>query len=152
MQGYILGVCGAAILSALITILLPEGRTGKFVTGILRLFCLLVLLLPLFSLAESFSFTLNGKLEPDREFLEYMCEERAREEEQDFEALALEKLDAEVDVTLTAEVVEWEYVVSKVTIKIIKTGMNGEDGHIFIIERLGELSDQFFPGAEVFYE
>lgn len=152
MQGYILGVCGAAILSALITILLPEGRTGKFVTGILRLFCLLVLLLPLFSLAESFSFTLNGKAEPDRAFLEYMCEERAREEEQDFEALALEKLDAEVDVTLTAEVVEWEYVVSKVTIKIIKTGMNGEDGHIFIIERLGELSDQFFPGAEVFYE
>ena len=152
MQGYILGVCGAAILSALITILLPEGRTGKFVTGILRFFCLLVLLLPLFSLAESFSFTLNGKVEPDRAFLEYMCEERAREEEQDFEALALEKLDAEVDVTLTAEVVEWEYVVSKVTIKIIKTGMNGEDGHIFIIERLGELSDQFFPGAEVFYE
>ena len=75
-----------------------------------------------------------------------------RDRIQNFEALALEKLDAEVDVTLTAEVVEWEYVVSKVTIKIIKTGMNGEDGHIFIIERLGELSDQFFPGAEVFYE
>ena len=38
MEGYILAVCGAVILSALVTILLPEGKTGKFINGMLRVF------------------------------------------------------------------------------------------------------------------
>ena len=34
MKTYILGVCGAVILSALIFLLLPDGKLGKFIGGV----------------------------------------------------------------------------------------------------------------------
>ena len=54
MEGYILAVCGAVILSALVTILLPEGKTGKFINGMLRVFCVAVMLVPLYGMFEKF--------------------------------------------------------------------------------------------------
>ena len=45
MRAYILGVCGAVIISALLFLLLPGGKLGKFIGGILKLFCVAVMLI-----------------------------------------------------------------------------------------------------------
>ena len=74
MQAYILGVCGAVVISALITILLPEGKTGKFIGGILKLFCVAVMLLPVPALLREVGVTgggNGGEMQPDEdEFVE----------------------------------------------------------------------------------
>lgn len=143
MKAYILSVCGAVIVSALVVMLLPEGKTGKFINGILKLFCLLVMLIPLFGFLSDhgepvFSGDDSASIKPDDDFIDYFFGERAEREE----VYLKQTLEEEFEVTLTAEiawnVVDYAYEVSNVTIEIENFGMNENDEHIFIINGIGE--------------
>ncbi len=145
MQTYILSVCGAVILSALVMILLPEGKLGKFVQGILRLFCLFVVTMPLFSLVASWK---DGNIQLpetdeeetilDEEFISYVFSQRAEEEE----AAWCEYVNEEFGVRISAEVlwefVDYAYKVTRIKIKIEDFGIYEEDEHIFVIEQVKE--------------
>ncbi len=145
MQAYILSVCGAVILSALVAILLPERKLGKFIQGILRLFCLFVVTMPLFSFVVSWKDG-NVKLPEtdaqetalDEEFISYVFSRRAEEEE----AAWCEYVSEEFGVRASAEVlwdfVDYAYKVTQVKIKIEDFGIYEEDEHIFVIEQIRE--------------
>ena len=149
MQAYILGVCGAVVISALITILLPEGKTGKFIGGILKLFCVAVMLLPVPALLQEVGVTgggSGGEMPLDEAFIEAVFSRRAEEEEEALEG----KIDEEVGVTACVDIL-WEcedfaYTVEEIDVKIEDFGIYGEDRHIFVIEqvesRLGKLFDE----------
>ena len=49
MKAYILAIAGAVLLSAVVAVIAPSGKMGKFVRGITKLFILLVMLSPLVS-------------------------------------------------------------------------------------------------------
>ena len=143
MDAYILSVCGAVIISSLVTILLPDGKTGKFINGVLKLFCLLVILVPLFVFFKNGSFdtagsAAEGEISLDEEFIGGFYDEFANEE-----ARAVEKkIEEELSVTVTAQI-EWDFVdyayeVSKVKIKIENFGMYGKDEHILVISKIEE--------------
>lgn len=143
MDAYILSVCGAVIISSLVTILLPDGKTGKFINGVLKLFCLLVILVPLFVFFKNGSFetagsAAEGEISLDEEFIGDFYDEFANEE-----ARAVEKkIKEELSVTVTAQI-EWDFVdyayeVSKVKIKIENFGMYGKDEHILVISKIEE--------------
>ena len=105
MEGYILAVCGAVILSALVTILLPEGKTGKFINGMLRVFCVAVMLVPLYGMFEKFgapSLPEGGSEEValDEGFMERVFSEQALAQ-----AEALEKsLSEDPGISVSAEI------------------------------------------------
>ena len=140
MKAYILSVCGAVIISALVVILLPDGKTGKFINGILKLFCLLVMLVPLFGFIRDFRIEQRGEVASeialDENFIDHFYGEIAAEEE----AMLKKRLEKEYSVTLSVQIgwefVEYAYNISNVSIKIENFGMYGEDEHILVISEI----------------
>lgn len=154
MTAYILAVCGASLIAALVAILLPEGRTGKFVNGILKLFCLLVMLVPLLFLfsEQDWSISSDGgseEMELDDGFIDYMFSRRAEEEEAAIEALVLEEFSVQADAQVLWESVEYAYTVTKIGITVEEGGISGDDGHIFIIEKIAARISDLYEDAEV---
>ena len=156
MQAYIWAVCGAIVISALATILLPEGKIGKFIHGILKLFCLAVMLTPLFGLlqqAEGF-FPSGGETEIsaglDDAFMEYMFGRRAEEEEVELKKQLEEEFAVAVEADIMWKISEYAYTVTNVHIKVKNFGMYGNDEHILIIGRIENRTQELFPNAEVY--
>lgn len=155
MKEYILAVCGAVILSALALILLPEGKTGKFINGILKLFCLLVMLVPLLALFRSGGSAGDlfaggqAAAEPDAAFIEYMFSRRAEQEEGLVEADVFEAYGVEVSAQIGWESADYAFTVKNVQVKIENFGIYGQDEHIMIIEQIGERIGARYEGAEV---
>ena len=140
MNAYILGVCGAVIISALAAILLPEGKTGKFINGILKLFCLLVMLIPLFAFLRDYRVPDSGDTASDivldEGFIDYFYGQMAEEEAAALDEKLEEESEAAPDVRTEWNIVEYAYEVSKVTIEIENFGMYGDDEHILVISEI----------------
>lgn len=155
MQAYIWAVCGAVIISALAAILLPEGKIGKFINGILKLFCLAVMLTPLFGLFGQFNgdFLPDGgdssQSELDDSFIEYMFGRRAEEEADALEDLLEEEFAVGVSTEILWDYAEYAYNVTEVNIKIENFGMYGNDEHILVIGRIESRTQELLPEAEV---
>lgn len=155
MQAYIWAVCGAAIISALAAILLPEGKIGKFINGILKLFCLAVMLTPLFGLFGEFSEKLpsggddSAETELDSDFIDYMFGRRAEENAAELEKLLEEEFGVAVSAEILWDYAEYAYNVTDVNIKIENFGMYGDDQHIFIIGQVASRTQELIPDAEV---
>ncbi len=140
MKAYILSVCGAVIISSLAVILLPEGRMGKFINGILKLFCLLIMLIPLFSLLRDFSMPDQDEntsgIVLDENFIDYFYSQQASQEEEWLAELMKEEFSVSADVQIEWDSVEYAYERSKVNVKIENFGMYGDDEHILIISEI----------------
>ena len=155
MQAYIWAVCGAVIISALAAILLPEGKIGKFINGILKLFCLAVMIAPLFALVEQFMGNPpqeggeSAEAELDDDFIEYMFARRAEEEAKALDELLEEEFKIAVSTEILWDYAEYAYNVTEVSIKIENFGMYGNDEHIIIIGRVESRTRELIPNAEV---
>lgn len=154
MEGYILAVCGAVILSALVTILLPEGKTGKFINGMLRVFCVAVMLVPLYGMFEKFgapSLPEGGSEEValDESFMERVFSEQALAQAEALENSLSEDPGISVSAEILWECVEYAYTVREVRIEIENFGIYGEDEHIFVIEQVRSRISELFGDPEV---
>ncbi len=155
MEAYILSVSGAVLVSAVAVMLLPEGKTGKFIGGILKLFCLLVILLPIPKIlgkylgqdAEIPSFSEEGEL--DEDFIDYMFDRRAEEEAKLLEKQITDKFDIVVNIQIKWEYAEYAYNVTKIMVKIENFGIYGDDEHINVIEQVKEYVAESYQGTEV---
>ncbi len=155
MEAYILSVSGAVLVSAVAVMLLPEGKTGKFIGGILKLFCLLVILLPIPKMlgkylgqdAEIPSFSEEGEL--DEDFIDYMFDRRAEEEAKLLEKQITDKFDIVVNIQIKWEYAEYAYNVTKIMVKIKNFGIYGDDEHINVIEQVKEYVAESYQGTEV---
>lgn len=157
MEGYILAVCGAVILSALVTILLPEGKTGKFINGMLRVFCVAVMLVPLCGLFEKFgapSLPEGGSEEValDESFMERVFSEQALAQAEALETSLSEDPGISVSAEILWECVEYAYTVREVRIEIENFGIYGEDEHIFVIEQVKNTVFAMYGEEVVVYE
>lgn len=152
MKAYILAVCGAAVISALIAILLPGGKTGKFINGVLKLFCLLVMLVPLFSLFTEQKVIFSegsGEMEVDSSYVEAVFAQRAEEEEDRIEAFIQEEFAVQASVRIGWSAVENDYIVEEVRITVQNFGIYPSDEHIFIIEQIAAELSKMYTNAEV---
>lgn len=154
MKEYILAVCGAVVISALISLLMPEGKTGRFIGGILKLFCLLVMLVPLLQMFKQFAVPEEGEevsagYEPDEDFLLNIYEKQAAAREDEIEEL----VEKEFSVDVSADVV-WEYAqyacnVTEIRIKIENFGIYGDEEHIYVIQQIKSYVSEFAKETEV---
>lgn len=154
MQTYILGVCGAVIISALVTILMPEGKTGKFIGGILKLFCVAVMLLPVPSLLREIGVIGSApaaEVPLDEAFIEEVFSRRAAQQEEDLEALIAEEIGVTVSASIGWASEEYAYTVDRVDVKIEDFGIYGADRHIFVIEQVGERVEELFSAEVTVY-
>ncbi|MBQ3221344.1 MAG: hypothetical protein IJB34_05230 [Clostridia bacterium] len=115
MSGYLLSIIGTVLLCALLTSIIPEGKTGNTIKGIAKLACLLVIIAPIPRFLRSTDLfdkirkegTENGekKLEQsvimtDGSFIDYYCEMRIRNAESVLREEILSKYSLETAVTL----------------------------------------------------
>lgn len=71
MRAYILSVIGAVFLLDMTALIIPQGKTGKLICGIVRLCGVLVMLLPIVSLISDARYSLSedGGVQTDEEYL-----------------------------------------------------------------------------------
>lgn len=114
MNGYLLAVMGTILLAAVVTAIVPEGKTAGVVKGMTKLICLLVIVSPILkylrsetttnSQNDSQNFFSQSVIQTDESFIKYYSEMRIRNTE-----AALEKeLQEEFDVAC-AVAISWEY-------------------------------------------
>ena len=147
MSEYFLSVCGATLLSALLTQILPSGKTNKFLIGILKLCCLAVFVAPVASWLRQFPQTEPSDLqiELDSSYLDH-CDELVSQDV----ATAIEQ-DAE----------ERFSVVCRVRVEVFRSelrriffslqGMNDSAAHINTIDRIKAYLENKY-GVEACYE
>ena len=139
MKAYILGIAGAVLLSAVVSIILPEGKMGKFVKGGLKLVVLLVLVSPFVSFFSDgkYRFSDNGSISADGEYLETCGSLMARADEREIYSLLKEKYGVEGEV---AVLYSTDGILSrkKISVNVLDFGIYGEDEHIDIMKKIAD--------------
>ncbi len=149
MKTYILSIVGAVLISAVITMITPSGKMGKFVKGGMKLFTLVVLIAPFVSWFRSGELSLAaGVLEEDDGYFAACAEMLAEQDEEEI-AAAVHK---EFGVEATAEVrrrADATFAREKITVKISDFGISGQGEHkdivsrvqAFLVERYGDIAE-----------
>lgn len=150
MKTYILAIVGIVLVSAVITMIAPAGKMGKFLKGATKLAILFVLLLPVKSLLSDGSLTVSGgDMALDRDYLTH-CARRLGEEDAAAIVISLEE---EYGVTAAAKVernADATFSYQKIVVRILDFGISGEDEHIYMIEKIeSELESYYGCDAEV---
>lgn len=122
MSAYLLSVVGTVLISAVITALIPEGKTATLIRSIAKLACTVAILAPILNFFKTGDLDEGGELsqtttknfskisiQTDEEFIQYYCEMRVRETERALERELAKAYGVSVAVTLL-----WELKAEKV--------------------------------------
>ncbi len=153
MKGYLFALAGAILLSAVAAAILPEGKMGKFVRGMLRLFTLTVLVAPFVGLT-------SGKLSFDKEasggetavqsdYLERCAEMASAMDEAAIAFWLRSEYGFEGEVSVS-RVCDSGFSVQKIEVKITDFGITSSEEHIDRMAQIArELKEQYGCEAEV---
>ena len=135
LNEYLLCVIGTVIVSAILTAILPEGKTLSLVKTITRLACILAIVSPVLRFLRVGELTFGGMenskeifsqsvIEGEEAFIEYYSEMRIRETERALESELSEKYGLDTEVTLLCEkqteTVDGKYISNRIKIKEIR--------------------------------
>lgn len=131
MKAYILSIAGIVLVIAAISIVSPNGKMGKFVKGIGRLFILVVMVAPFasfFGEKKSSVFT-SEKIDTDESYLLYCAQILSDKDEKEISAYLDDTFSviAEVDVFRSRNN---GFPRERIEVKIIDFGIFGQGGHI----------------------
>ena len=92
MKAYILSIAGAVLLSAVITIISPSGKMGKFIKGTSKLLILVIMLAPVISVFSGKSISLeSGTVGTDTGYLESCAKILEERDEESIRVYLLEE-------------------------------------------------------------
>lgn len=114
MSGYLLSIIGTVLLCAVLTAIVPQGKTSGVIKGVAKLACVLVIVSPVLrffktgeiggnSTENSPTFFPQTGIETDGTFIQYYSEMRVRETERALQEEILERYGVEAQVTLLWE-------------------------------------------------
>ncbi len=139
MKAYILSIAGVVLLAAVITIIAPGGKMGKFLKGAVKLVILFVMVSPLVSIFSEGEFAFEtAQIGTDEEYLAHCADQLSEEDE----AAIIGYLSEEYGVTAEAQVnrrADGEFSYEKILIKITDFGIIGQDEHIHISEEIEKM-------------
>lgn len=149
MKGYVLSIAGAVLFSAVFSILSPEGRMGKFVRGMTKLFLIVVLVSPFVNFFGGGEFGFKTQaLSTDTEYLKSCADIMERDDAVAIAGLLKEHFGVEADVETERD--ERDLSLKKILVKITDGGIIGQDGHIDIVTDIQAfLRERFGCEAEV---
>ena len=133
MTEYILSIISVILLTGAAGIVLPEGKTGKFVKSVFAVATLVVILTPLIRWKNSSlpAFDNDYSIEYDENFLDYIDFK-----ESEYRSGVIEKMLREEGyeslVQLYYERIDNEFKITKVLIFLQNSGISGQDEHIYI--------------------
>ena len=142
MNEYLLGVIGTILICALLTAILPQGKTSGVIKAITRMACVLAIVAPILKYLQTGSLHSNINvegnftetvIETDETYIKYYSEMRIRETEKALENELAERYAVSVEVHLIWDtVMEYaeKYSAESIQIKRIE------------IERISEISEE----------
>ena len=142
MNEYLLGVIGTILICALLTAILPQGKTSGVIKAITRMACVLAIVAPILKYLQTDSLHSNINvegnftetvIETDETYIKYYSEMRIRETEKALENELAERYAVSVEVHLIWDtVMEYaeKYSAESIQIKRIE------------IERISEISEE----------
>jgi len=114
MNGYLIGVVGTVLLCALLSAILPEGKTANLIRAVTKLACLVAIITPIPSFLQQTGFGENDKnlqnffgensIQTDAGFIQYYSEWRIADTEKQLQSTLLKDFDFVATVKL-----DWEY-------------------------------------------
>ena len=139
MNGYLLSIAGVVILSAILSAILPSGKTSGLIKSVMRTACILAIISPIVTFFRSGSLSVGGiknsdmifsqsVIEQEQAFIHYHSEMRISETEKALEKEIFERFSVETDVALS-----WEFETDNDAIKItqIRVILTGQrDGEV----------------------
>lgn len=118
MNAYLLAVIGTILLAAVLTAIVPEGKTASVIKGMTKLVCLLVIVSPVLQyLRKDEEKTGDGDffsqfvIETDESFIKYYSEMRVRSTETELETELREEFGVTCEVAIA-----WEYEEEKIRV------------------------------------
>ena len=148
MKTYILSIAGIILLSAIFTIVLPGGKMGKFLKGMLK--TVTILLAPFVSWAGGKGFDFQtGDIIMDEKYLAYCAQSISEQDEKEIGAALKNNFGVTVEVSVERDSGS-PFSVKKMQIKIIDFGINEENEHIIIVDKIkSTLEKKYGCTAEV---
>ena len=100
LSGYLLSIIGVVLFCSVLTVVLPQGKTGKIVGAMARLACIITILAPLpaYFNGNTDGFFQKTSIEMDEDFIKYCSELRIEEAQKNLENSLREKYDENVSV------------------------------------------------------
>ncbi len=142
MTAYILSIAGAVLLSAVVTILSPNGKMGKFVKGTMKLLILIVMLSPVVSWLSDQNYSFDTSvIGTDTGYLERCAAMLERDDEREIAIYLSDSFSVSGDVEVT-RAAESGFPIKKISVKINDFGIIGQDGHIDIMSRIQEAIEE----------
>ncbi|MFR6056225.1 MAG: hypothetical protein ACLUHK_06545 [Eubacteriales bacterium] len=133
MTEYILSIVSVILLTGAVGIILPEGKTGKFIKSVFAVATLVVILTPLINLKgqEVPAFGGNDDVVYDEGYFDYIDYEKSESMSDTLEKI-LKDEGYESLVQVYYERVDNKFKVTKVLIFLQNPGISGQDEHIYI--------------------
>ncbi len=149
MKGYILSIAGVILISAVIAIIAPGGKMGKFVKSMTRLFIFVVLITPFVRFVKDPNTALpSAEIALDEGYFKTYTAMLSRSEEEEIEAMLAEEYGISAEVTVARSQEDLSY--KKIAVVVTDFGINGEEGHIDILSAVKErLSARYNCDVEV---
>ncbi len=148
MKAYILSIAGVILLSAVVTVIAPSGKMGKFVKGTMKLFILVVMLAPLIGWVQGKGVPLGSpaEVETDAGYLDSCADYLESQDEKEIESYIQEtyKLNASVESERARSDL---FPLRKIRVILQKDGITAEDERIYIVSSLMETLNARY-GAE----
>ena len=131
MRTYLLSIVGTVLLSAVLTAVLPNGKTAGLIKGVTRLVCALVIISPILTFFQSGSGSVfetknsdgifsQSVIDAEETFIHYYSELRVRETEKALAQEIAEKQGVEVEVSLEWTLKNEDIRIDKIYIKTRK--------------------------------
>ena len=136
MKTYILAIAGTVLLSAVVTIIAPSGKMGKFIKGACKLMILVVLLAPVGSWIKEKTFPFpSSEIKTDGAYLQTCADLLSERDEKEI----VDYLATEFGVAARVAVVratDGVFAREKVSAEIYDFGIIGQDEHIDTLSRI----------------
>ena len=136
MKAYILSIAGAVLLSAVITIISPSGKMGKFIKGTSKLLILVIMLAPVISIFSGKAISLESSaVGTDTGYLESCAKILEERDEESIRVYLSEEFCVQGDAQVTRSF-ESGFPIQTIHVKINDFGIIGQDEHIDIMRRV----------------
>ena len=118
MNAYVLSVIGTILLSAIITAILPDGKTNSVIKGVSRLACVIAIVMPILTFFQSGDWSVGEifkedfskiVIQTDEEFIQYYSEMRVRETQESLQNELLNEFSVKSKVEIAWDMENGEY-------------------------------------------
>ncbi len=134
MKTYLLTLTGVIILSAIVSILVSDGKMGKFIKGMTRLFVFSVVIVPLVSVFEKKELALStAEIGTDENYLLRCAELLSGQDEEEISRFLSDEYAVSALVEMERGIEDY-FPRKKITVIIYESGIIGQDEHINMID------------------